>query len=211
MRPWHHFKRTGGERGPSIWLNFPFSNMHNAHYNSYFSPPQTNYPHSERTLYCPFRQALFLPSTRACRNNNEQLDAMKSFQTDIKRVEVVESLSKNPDLVISSSSNDEVNAMMMCDAVLTNVQPGKPLNRSQVCITHKYAPKHTVSVWGFVVRMVLLLVHMSRRSKTLPYYLHTLDPYCTVYGALGCINTAGEGGLLSTNVQSRGRRAPSLL
>lgn len=47
-------------------------------------------------------------------------------------MEVVESLSKNPDLVISSSSNDEVNAMMMCDAVLTNVQPGKALNRSQV-------------------------------------------------------------------------------
>eukprot|EP00903_Cladosiphon_okamuranus_P005998 g5918.t1 len=60
------------------------------------------------------------------------LEAVKTFETDIKRVEVVESLSKNPDLVISSSSNDEVNAMMMCDAVLTNVQPGKPLNRSQV-------------------------------------------------------------------------------
>eukprot|EP00752_Nemacystus_decipiens_P018774 g16832.t1 len=60
------------------------------------------------------------------------LEAVKTFSTDMKRVEVVESLSRNPDLVISSSSNDDVNAMMMCDAVLTNVQPGKPLNRSQV-------------------------------------------------------------------------------
>lgn len=68
---------------------------------------------------------------------------MKTFKTDIKRVEVVESLSKNPDLVISSSSNDEVNAMMMCDAVLTNVQPGKPLNRSQVTPEQKI-PKPAV-------------------------------------------------------------------
>ncbi|CAM9784780.1 unnamed protein product [Pylaiella littoralis] len=60
------------------------------------------------------------------------LAAVKTFQTDVKRLDVVQSLSNNPDLVISSSSNDEVNTMMMCDAVLTNVQPGKPLNRSQV-------------------------------------------------------------------------------
>lgn len=61
-----------------------------------------------------------------------KLAAVKTFQTDVKRLDVVQSLSNNPDLVISSSSNDEVNTMMMCDAVLTNVQPGKPLNRSQV-------------------------------------------------------------------------------
>lgn len=64
---------------------------------------------------------------------------MKEFQTDNKRLEVVQSLSNNPDLVISSSSNDEVNAMMMCDAVLTNVQPGKPLNRSQASKTFDVA------------------------------------------------------------------------
>lgn len=59
---------------------------------------------------------------------------MKTYTTDNKRVEVMKSLSENPDLVISSSSNEEVNAMMMCDAVLTNTEPGKPLNRSQVTI-----------------------------------------------------------------------------
>lgn len=72
--------------------------------------------------------------------NNEKLEAVKTHKTDIKRIEVVESLSKNPDLVISSSSNDEVNAMMMCDAVLTSVQPGKPLNRSQVCTNTEARP-----------------------------------------------------------------------
>lgn len=61
-----------------------------------------------------------------------QLAAVKNFETDNKRLAVAESLATNPDLVISSSSNEDVNAMMMCDAVLTNVQPGKPLNRSQV-------------------------------------------------------------------------------
>ncbi|CAM9371140.1 unnamed protein product [Ectocarpus fasciculatus] len=60
------------------------------------------------------------------------LEAVKTYTTDNKRVEVIKSLADNPDLVISSSSNEEVNAMMMCDAVLTNVQPGRPLNRSQV-------------------------------------------------------------------------------
>lgn len=48
------------------------------------------------------------------------------------RLEVAEGLASNPDLVISSSSNDDVNAMMMCDAVLSNVKPGQPINRSQV-------------------------------------------------------------------------------
>ena len=47
-------------------------------------------------------------------------------------MEVVESLASNPDLVISSSASDDVNAMMMCDAVLSSVQPGQPINRSQV-------------------------------------------------------------------------------
>ncbi|CAB1116502.1 unnamed protein product [Ectocarpus sp. CCAP 1310/34] len=60
------------------------------------------------------------------------LEAMKTYTTDNKRVDVMKSLSDNPDLVISSSSNEEVNAMMLCDAVLTNTEPGKPLNRSQV-------------------------------------------------------------------------------
>ncbi|CAM9132644.1 unnamed protein product [Ectocarpus sp. 12 AP-2014] len=60
------------------------------------------------------------------------LEAMKTHTTDNKRVEVMKSLSDNPDLVISSSSSEEVNAMMMCDAVLTNTEPGKPLSRSQV-------------------------------------------------------------------------------
>lgn len=53
-------------------------------------------------------------------------------QTEQLRLEVAASLAGNPDLVISSSSNDEVNAMMMCDAVLNNVKPGQPVNRSQV-------------------------------------------------------------------------------
>ncbi|CAM9937642.1 unnamed protein product [Ascophyllum nodosum] len=60
------------------------------------------------------------------------LEAVKRFQTDQRRLEVTESLASNPDLVISSSSNDEVNAMMMCDAVLANTKSEQPINRSQV-------------------------------------------------------------------------------
>ena len=62
----------------------------------------------------------------------EKLEAVKRFQTDQRRLEVTESLASNPDLVISSSSNDEVNAMMMCDAVLANNKSEQPINRSQV-------------------------------------------------------------------------------
>lgn len=57
---------------------------------------------------------------------------MKSFLTERLRLEVAGALADNPDLIISSSSNDEVNAMMMCDAVLNTVKPGQPVNRSQV-------------------------------------------------------------------------------
>eukprot|EP00904_Undaria_pinnatifida_P005278 jgi/Undpi1/1880/HiC_scaffold_12.g05267.m1 len=60
------------------------------------------------------------------------LAAVKKFETEQRRLEVVESLASNPDLVISSSASDDVNAMMMCDAVLSSVQPGQPINRSQV-------------------------------------------------------------------------------
>ena len=57
---------------------------------------------------------------------------MKQFETEQRRLDVVDSLSNNPDLVISSSASDDVNAMMMCDAVLSSVRPGQPINRSQV-------------------------------------------------------------------------------
>lgn len=57
---------------------------------------------------------------------------MKTYQTAQLKLEVAAKLAENPDLIISSSSNDEVNAMMMCDAVLNSIKPGQPINRSQV-------------------------------------------------------------------------------
>lgn len=61
-----------------------------------------------------------------------QLAAVKCYQTKQLQLGVAAALAENPDLIISSSSNDEVNAMMMCDAVLHTMNPGEPLNRSQV-------------------------------------------------------------------------------
>lgn len=71
--------------------------------------------------------------TTSRHREQQQLATVKVFQTEQHRLEVAGCLASNPDLVISSSSNDDVNAMMMCDAVLTKVQPGQPINRSQVC------------------------------------------------------------------------------
>ncbi|CAM9353390.1 unnamed protein product [Discosporangium mesarthrocarpum] len=56
----------------------------------------------------------------------------KEFETQKMRLLVSSTLAENPDLVISSSSNDDINAMLMCDAVLAKVKPGDALTRSQV-------------------------------------------------------------------------------
>lgn len=76
-----------------------------------------------------------------------QLAAVKCYQTKQLQLGVAAALAENPDLIISSSSNEEVNAMMMCDAVLHTMTPGEPLNRSQVR-THNAEETHSQSPLG---------------------------------------------------------------
>lgn len=47
-----------------------------------------------------------------------KIEARKQFETRQKQMEVWKSLARNKDLVISGESNDELNTMMLCDAIM---------------------------------------------------------------------------------------------
>merc|ERR1719421_2421862 len=46
------------------------------------------------------------------------LEARKQFETRQKQMAVWTALSKNPDLVVSGETSNELNTMMLCDAIM---------------------------------------------------------------------------------------------
>merc|ERR1712196_554387 len=46
------------------------------------------------------------------------VEARKQFETKQKQMAVWEKLSKNPNLVVSGETNEELNTLMLCDAIM---------------------------------------------------------------------------------------------
>mmetsp|Transcript_21040 Transcript_21040/g.27637 ORF Transcript_21040/g.27637 Transcript_21040/m.27637 type:complete len:528 (-) Transcript_21040:364-1947(-) len=59
------------------------------------------------------------------------LRALKEYETRKMQTEVYQSLSDNPDVVITGTSDDDVNSMLMADAILSKPSSGH-VNRSQI-------------------------------------------------------------------------------
>ena len=70
------------------------------------------------------------------------VDARKQFETRQKQMQVWEALSRNKELVISGESHEELNAMMLCDAIMEGT-PGGSDTKSAPDPTH---PMHAHAV-----------------------------------------------------------------
>jgi len=59
------------------------------------------------------------------------VEARKQFETRQKQINVWKALARNKDLIVSGESNDELNTMMLCDAIMDGAAGGEA-TKSQV-------------------------------------------------------------------------------